>query len=369
MKHQSVGTKEHEPIMMHFQQVLVVKETRENEGRVALTPRAVAVLARQGYRVLIEADAGMNAGFTNTQYVDAGAEIFALKSSGFPPNTFIVRVLRPSKERELMENTLFHKNTGMLGFLFPFVADNHIALWQERGLTTLSFDLFKTISIHDSKNAQAAMSRIAGRLAFHDALKHYQGNKPTRLTVIGAGAAGISAALEALKYDVPVQLFGRKESQRTELEAAGITYYLLPETENQLNFIKPYLAEETLVITAARTPGKKAPLLINEESLRLLPPNAVVVDLAISNGGNVTGSQYDQVICLENGVLLINVSGYPKAEPKASSEVYAQCVVSLLTEMMSPEGDISFENELVQELWVTHEGQRHDSLYDEFDEA
>ena len=260
------------------------------------------------------------------------------------------------------------KIPAMLGFLFPFVADNHIAVWQELGLTPLSFDLFKSISIQDPMNAQAAMSRIAGRLAFHDALKRYNGDKPARLTVIGAGAAGISAALEALKYNVPVQIFGRREEQRSELETSGITYYVLPEAEKQVDFIKSYLAEQTIVITAARIPGKKAPLLIDEVSLRLLSSGTIVVDLAISNGGNVIGSKHDQVISLENNISLINVSGYPKTEPRSSSEVYAQCVVSLLTEIMSPEGDVSFENPLVQELWVTHEKQRHDSLYDEFDE-
>ncbi|KTD38580.1 NAD(P) transhydrogenase subunit alpha [Legionella nautarum] len=354
---------------MQFKQILVTKETRENEKRVALTPQAVAQLTQHGYRILVEEDAGLKSGFPSSEYVAAGAEIFIFDSSGIPASTFIVRVLRPSKERELIENKLLHKNTAMLGFLFPFVADNHISSWQELGLTTLSLDLFKSISIYDPKNAQAAMSRIAGRLAFHDALKHYKGNKPTRLTVIGAGAAGISAALEAVKHHVPVQLFGRKESQRLEFEAKGITYYVLPEAEKQVDFIKSFLTEETLVITAARTPGKKAPLLLDESSLRRLPPHTVVVDLAISNGCNVLGAKHDQIIRLENDVLLVNVSGYPKAEPRNSSEAYSQCVVSLLTEIMSPRGDVSFENKWVQELWVTHEGQRHDALYDDFDEA
>jgi len=355
--------------MMHFNQILVVKETRENEKRVALTPPAVALLTQRGYRVLIEEDAGMQTGFPNSEYVAAGAEIFVLGSSGIPANTFIVRVLRPGKERALIENKLFHKNTAMLGFLFPFMADNHISSWQKQGLTTLSFDLFKSISIHDPRNAQAAMSRIAGRLALHDALKHYKGDKLARLTVIGAGAAGISAALEAVKHHIPVQLFGRKESLRSEFEMKGITYHVLPEAEKQVDFIKSFLTEETLVITAARIPGKKAPLLLDENSLRCLPPHAVVVDLAISNGCNVQGSRHDQIIRLENDILLVNVSGYPKAEPRNSSEAYSQCVVSLLTEIMSPGGDVSFENKWVQELWVTHEGYRHDALFGDFDEA
>lgn len=352
--------------MMHFKQILVVKETLHSEKRVALTPNEVGMLVEKGYRVSVEIDAGLNAGFANSDYVNAGAELFSLSSSGFPANTFIVRVLRPSKERELMENKYFHENTGMLGFLFPFVADNHIANWQKLGLTTLSFDLFKSISIYDPKNAQAAMSRIAGRLAFHDALSLYQGEKPAKLTVIGTGAAGISAAHEGIKCNIPVQLFGRKESLRAELEAAGITYYVLPSAEEQVDFIKPYLRETTLVITAARIPGKKAPLLIDEDGLIFLPNKAVVIDLAASNGGNVARTQCENTITIENGITIRNVSGYPKAEPKASSEAYAQCVFSLITEIMSPEGDISFENELVQEIWVTHGGELHRSLYDGF---
>lgn len=352
---------------MYFRQILVVKETRENEKRVALTPRIVAQLTQKGYRVLVERNAGLSSGFTNAEYVGAGAELFTLGADGFPANTFIVRVLRPSKERELIEKSLFHDNTAMLGFLFPFVADNHIATWQSLGLTTFSFDLFKSLSIDDPKNAQAAMSRIAGRLALHSALKYYRGEKPITLIVIGSGSAGLSAAFEGLKCGITVKVFGRKEALQHELEAAGIGYFILPETPiEQVNFIRAHLVEANLIITAARTPGKKAPLFIDEHSLKVLSFNTVVVDLAVSNGGNVFGSKHDQTIVLENGVLLHNVSGYPKTEPRVSSEVYAQCVFHLLMEMMSPMGALSFENKLVQEIWVTHNGQLHESLYDEF---
>jgi len=317
---------------------------------------------------MVEDDAGLNAGFSNSEYIESGAQIFSLSSSSIPEDAFIVRVLRPSKERELIENSLFQGNTAMLGFLFPFVADNHITTWQKLGLTTLSFDLFKSIDTDDPKNAQAAMSRIAGRLAFYDALKHYHGDKPTRLTVIGTGPAGISAAYEALKHEIPVQLFGRKEHLRSRLEADGIIYRTIPSHYEEVDFLKSYLPDETLIITAARTPGKKAPLLLDESSLALLPHNAVIVDLAVSNGGNVVGSKADQIVTLSNGIMIMNVSGYPKTEPKSSSEAYASCVFHLLTEIMSPSGEVSFENELVKEIWVTHEGKLHDSLYSEYDE-
>ena len=353
--------------MMRFKQILVVKETRQDEKRVALTPQAVAVLVSKGYRVLVEINAGIDAGFTNDEYKNAGAKIFLLTLSGFPPDTFIVRVLRPSNESELIENKLFNVNTAMLGFLFPFVADDHITTWQALGLTTLSFDLFKSLSIDDSKNAQAAMSRIAGRLAYYHAIKVYQGENPVRVSVIGTGAAGMSAAMEAIKNKVQVQLFGRKEERRVELEKMGIKYLVLPEVEKQISFIQSHLSEEAIIITAAREPGKKAPLLIDEKTLSLLPQKSVVVDLAISNGGNVAGSKHDQVIALANDILLINISGYPKTEAKVSSEIYADCVVNLLTAIMSKRGEVSFENKLIREIWVTHQKQRHESLYNEFE--
>lgn len=353
--------------MMQFDQIIVVKETHANEGRVALTPKVVSQLVKSGYRILVEKDAGLNAGFSNDEYSNAGAKIFSLTSIGFPSKSFIVRVLRPSKERELQENKLFHENTAMLGFLFPFVADDHITTWKNLGLTTLSFDLFKSLSINDSKNAQAAMSRIAGRLSYYDALKQYQGNKPIRLTVLGAGAAGISAAMEAVNHNIPVQIFSRNEVHRQQLEKAGVKYFVLPESDKQISFIQTHLLNQTIVIAAARIPGEKAPLLIDAKSLNLLPPKSIVVDLAISTGGNVAGSQYDQVVNVANDVSIINISGYPKKEPRASSETYAQCVHSLLTEIMSPDGKVSFANKLVQEIWVTHQYLRHESLYTKFE--
>jgi NAD/NADP transhydrogenase alpha subunit len=269
------------------------------------------------------------------------------------------------KAQALEENQRFHENTAMLGFLFPFMDLPHITVWQQLGLTTLSFDLFESLSIDDPKNAQAAMSRIAGRLSFCDALKHYQGDKPIFVSIIGTGAVGMSAAFEAKQQGFPVQVFGRSERHHAVLSEMGIAYHILP-SENPIEFIQTHLKESTIIITSARTAGKKAPLLLNETSLQLLPSKAVVVDLAVSNGGNVVGSQHDCIKTMNNGVLVINVSGYPKAEPQTSSEAYAQCIVSVLTEILSPQGDMFFEHPVVQEMWVTHDRQRRESLYENF---
>ena len=349
---------------MIIKHILVLKETRKDESRVALTPKVVSSLVSKHYKIRVESRAGVNAGFTDSAYVKAGAEIFTFTSEKFPPNTLILRVKRAHQERERLENNLFQENVFVMGFLSPFEEGEHVDLWQAAGIMAFSLDLFKKLSIEDPKNMQAAMSRVAGRLAFHDARKRYKGQSPVKLTILGAGPAAFSAAFEARKYDVPVQVFGRQEGYRAELESAGIIYYVLPAYD-QAKFIRSYLSEEAIVITAARTPGQKAPVLIDEDTLRLLPKGAVVVDLVVSQGGNVLGSKRDQVI-IKNGVSIVNNSAYPKAEPREASEAYANCLGNLLVEVLSPRGDLHLDHELLKESWVTRNGERNSSLFEGF---
>lgn len=254
----------------------------------------------------------------------------------------LLRVKRPNKARENLENKLLSPNTIMMGFLDPFDVnhENHIIQWQKLGVTTISLELLP-LTADDPKNAQAAMSRFAGRLALQDALQHYQGTLTKKVTLLGTGPAALSAAFYARDLQLPVQLFGRQERYRQLIEAAGIIYYVLPEAE-QTDFIRAHLTNQTIIITAARTIGQKAPLLIDTTSLTILPDNAVLVDLSTGEGGSVVGSKQDQIVTIQRGISIINVSGYPKAEPKGASEAYAQCMVNLLVEMMGPGGEIHY---------------------------
>ena len=346
---------------MMIKQVLVLKETRAGEARVALTPAAIALLSGRAYPLLVEAGAGVKAGFTDADYVNAGAKIFYLTPAGFPTDTLILRVKRPDQTRELMENSLFHKNISMMGFLDPLDTDAPVAAWQALGMTTFSVDLFKSLSTDDPKNMQAAMSRIAGRLAFQDGLKRYTGKEPIRLTVIGTGPAALSAVFEARKTGIPAQVFGRQECYREALEAAGACYHLFPEPSRQIQYLRGFLKKETIVITAARTPQMKTPLFIDEESLNVLPKGAVIVDLTVNEGGSVIGAQCDQVV-LSNGIFIVHVSGHPKAEPKTASEAYGHCLAHLLSEVLSPQGELHFDHDLLRECWVTHNGTCNPSL-------
>jgi NAD(P) transhydrogenase subunit alpha len=119
------------------------------------------------------------------------------------------------------------------------------------------------------------------------------------------------------------------------------------------------------VITAPRTAGVRPPLLIDEESLAVLPKGAVVIDLTVNEGASVAKARSDEVV-LTNEVMIVHVSGYPKAEPQTASEAYAKCMAHLLSEILSPEGEIRLSHKLIQECWRTHGGERNPNLNKDF---
>lgn len=328
--------------------IIVLKETRDGEARVALTPSAVASLIEKKYLIMIENGAGILAGFSDEKYIHAGGQIFNLDSAVFPSDSLLLRVKCPSEAREHVENKMLTSGTVMIGFLDPLdrIPNNYYDRLKKFGVTPISLELLK-FSADDARDAQAAMSRFAGRLALQDALQHYQGSLPKKVTVIGTGPAGLSAALAARDLQLSVQLFGRQEHHRHVVEAAGITYCVLPTSE-QNTFLRAHLSNQTIIITAARQVGKKSPLLIDATSLEILPDNAVVIDLSAGEGGNVIGSEQDKTLIVDRGITIRNISGYPKAEPKAASEAYAGCIVNLLFDIMDPVKGINLKSSLLK---------------------
>jgi NAD/NADP transhydrogenase alpha subunit len=138
-------------------------------------------------------------------------------------------------------------------------------------------------------------------------------------------------------------------------QAAGIVYHVLPVTD-QNAFIRTHLNSETIIIAAVRNIGETTPLLIDAASLAVLPEKAVIIDLCTGEGGCVLGSKEDKVVIVDRGVSIINVSGYPKNEPKAASEAFAKCIVNLLLEVMTPNGEINLQNPLL------HQSMKKNSL-------
>ncbi|ODN43724.1 Rossmann-fold NAD(P)-binding domain-containing protein [Piscirickettsia litoralis] len=306
--------------------ILIMRESRPGEHRVGLVPASVAYLIEKGHRIILEAGAGQKAGFPDADYQACGATIRPQAHDRQSMQALmtdidlILRAKRPNQIRENLENTEITKGTIMVGALDPFEPNsNHVNAYKKQGIIAYSIDQLNVDKDHPM-NILSAMSKLAGALAFEDALAKFSGHAKT-VMVIGSGSAGISAMDAAVKLGVDVTVFLTNQAVAHSLQAKAVKTVVLEK--NNLNTNQKVIAESAkhadIIITTARSSGQKAPVLIPESTLDQLKPGTVVIDLALSEGGNVAGSAHDQTIERDNGVLLVNQSAYPKVTPKEAS--------------------------------------------------
>ncbi len=313
--------------------ILLVKETRAGEQRVALIPADVATLVQAGHIVHVEATAGAAAGFADAAYVQAGATLRTLKDETlatyqalFADINLIVRAKRPNRNREILENQAIPEGISMIGALDPFEKNStHMQEYQHKKLKTHSLDQLP-LEVSNPMNLLAAMSKIAGKLAIQDALKHITYPAKTAV-IIGFGVVGRAALEEAIHQGLSCSVFVTNAGQLQEIEQLGARALLLDKhaaLATQQAQIKALAQTADIVLTSARRANQPAPLLIPSDTLNQMKPGAVIVDMALSEGGNVEGAHHDQTLVLGNQVIVTNVSGYPKKMPHQASILWSQ---------------------------------------------
>lgn len=324
--------------------ILVVKETRADETRVALIPKDVEVLIKNGHSVSIESDAGLLAGYSDNCYQSVGAKIINIASTTlsnykdiFRNFNLIFRVKRPCLEREKLENKAFLTNTIMVGALDPFEKNSeHVNEYHHAGLLAYSIDQAK-LSPNDPMNVLAAMSRLTGKLALQDAISKCS-NTINSIVIIGLGTAGQSALDEAITLKLPAVVIVGDSVKAQYLETIGIESCIvdraLPLLDQQ-QLIASVISNADIIITTARKAGQRAPLLIPQATLEIMKPHSVIVDLALSEGGNVYGSKHDETVRTINNILITNISGYPKIMPQKASELWSKASLTFILRLAS----------------------------------
>ncbi|WP_058463770.1 alanine dehydrogenase [Legionella cincinnatiensis] len=312
--------------------IFLVKESRHNEKRVALIPSDVAQLINLGVMVYVEDSAGVWAGYSNADYVVAGARIRHIDydqvdsyRQALSDIDIIVRVKRPDRAREKLENKVIKPHTKMVGLLDILEKDSeHIAEYQRAKIDYYSLDQF-LFPANTPMDSLKDMSRIAGRLALNHAIETF--NAPVQqVAIIGSGEAGTTASQECIKRNIPHTMITSDVSKSQFLSLQGV-HNVVVERHLSLAMrqdkIYQVIKDADIVITAASTAWIAAPLLIPESTLLKLKNGTIIVDLAVSDGGNVFGSRHDATVTLANNVKIINVSGYPKELPIESSRSWS----------------------------------------------
>lgn len=304
------------------------KESKEQEYRIGLTPKSVRTLVKDGHEVWIEHDAGAGIGASDNDYLEAGAQIAANISDLFSKVELIVKVKEPnSSECALLQphHTLF---TYLHLASDPQQAKNLIA----SKATCIAYETVTDPEGH--LPLLTPMSEIAGRLAVQEAAaylcKHHGGMgvllggatgvEPAHVVIIGGGVVGSNACRIALGLGAKVTILDRSQSQldRLHKQFAGAINCVesTPET------LAIYVKAADMLVGAVLIPGSKAAKLITSAMVKTMKPGAVIVDVAIDQGGcceNSRPTTHTHPTFVVDGVIHYCVANIPGAVARTSS--------------------------------------------------
>lgn len=269
----------------------VPKEVKQDEYRVAMVPAGVEELSRAGHTVLIQTGAGSGSGISDEQYARAGAHIVPTRDEVWKRADLVVKVKEP------LADEWPHMRAGQTVFTyFHFAADRALTeAVLKSGITAIAYE-----TIRDAKGTLpllTPMSEVAGRMSIQEGAKYLErpfdgrgillagvpGVPPATVTVIGAGVVGANAARVAAGLGANVFILD------VNLDRLRYIDDVMPQNvttvfSNRLNILD-CLKVSDLVIGAVLIPGAKAPHLVRRDDLKVMPPRAVVIDVAIDQGG------------------------------------------------------------------------------------
>lgn len=363
--------------------IAVLKESKEFEKRVALTPDICKQLINAGFSVTIESDAGLNSFFDNASYEAVQCKIASNKSSLLAEADIVLKVNPLTIEevkgmkKEAVSISLMHAATN------PELVDACAA----QGISAFSADAIPRISRAQKMDVLSSQANLAGYKsviigAYHlgkifPLLMTAAGTiKPAKVVIMGAGVAGLQAIATAKRLGAIVEVSDIRPETKEQVESLGGKFievkgddsikieggYVKGVSEEflkkQQEVIAKHIQEADLVITTALIPGKKAPVLIPEEVVRGMKRGAVVVDMAVEQGGNCACSEYGKVVT-KHGVIMVGEPNIPSLLPLNASELYAKNIQTFLVHLATKDGfKWELEEEITKGSLIVHKGQK-----------
>jgi H+-translocating NAD(P) transhydrogenase subunit alpha len=367
----------------------VPKETYPGERRVALVPMVIPTLTKAGFEVIVETQAGMQAGYPDSQYTEKGAQIVSARSDLFAKADIILQILCYGSNDITGKNDLplLRRNQILIGFLRPFGSREVIQEIAGSGVTAFSVELVPRTTRAQSMDALSSMGTICGYKAVLIAadthprifpmLTTAAGTiTPARVFVIGAGVAGLQAIATARRLGAVASAYDLRPAAKEQVQSLGGRFIELPieakdaqdargyaraQDENfyqrQRELLGRVVKESDVVITAAVIPGKTSPVLVTEEMVKGMAPGSVIFDLAAERGGNCELTKAGATI-VRHGVTIIGAINVASGVPYHASQMYARNVTAFLLYIVKEQNlQLNLNDEIVRETLVTHEGE------------
>ena len=362
--------------------LLIPRETAPGERRVAATPETVRRLVAKGATLQVERGAGQAAGFLDADYAAVGAELWDGDAAAWGAVDGVLCVQPPRSEDlgRLREEAL------LVGLLAPYGATALVAALNGRRASAIALELLPRITRAQSMDVLSSQANIAGYKAVllaAAALDRYvpmlmtaAGTiQPSRVLILGAGVAGLQALATARRLGGVVYVSDVRPAVKEQVESLGGRFIDPPQLEEapaevggyarqaseaflaaQRQQLADQLALADMVICTALVPGRPAPRLISEAMLDGMRPGAVVVDLAVAQGGNCFGTIPGATV-ERRGVLLIGADALPSTVPNHASALYARNIATLIEHVLGEDGfRLDPEDPILDGCLLTHAG-------------
>ena len=366
----------------------VPRETYPGERRVALVPAVIPSLLKAGLDIVVEAGAGVAAGYRDEDYVSKGATLVPGRADVFRTANVIAQVLAVGANDKTGEADLplVRPDQYLVGFLRPFGNAETLQKLAATGVTSFSMELMPRTTRAQSMDALSSMATICGYKAVliaADTLPRLfpmmttaAGTiTPARVFVIGAGVAGLQAIATARRLGAVASAYDLRPAAKEQVQSLGGRFIDLAldaadaqdsrgyaraqdDTfyQRQRELLGRVVGESDVVIAAAVVPGAKSPVLVTREMVATMAPGSVIVDLAAERGGNCELTRSGDVV-VEHGVTINGTVNLASTVPYHASQMYARNVSAFLLHVFKDGAlSLNLDDPIVGETLLTRDG-------------
>ena len=362
--------------------LVVPMEITEGESRVSITPDCIPALIKMGFKVFVQKDAGIGSSYTDDDYKKSGAKICSKLSELYGKANLVVKIQSPIKLKKINEYNLL-KNCELLTLLYEQKFKNEFNMLKKLKINVFALEKMPRISRAQSMDVLSSQSNLSGYKAVIDAASEF--NKafplmmtsagtvaPAKVLVIGAGVAGLQAIATAKRLGAIVSATDVRAASKEQVESLGGKFLTVEQSEDmetvggyakeasddykkkQAEMMKEALKKNDIVICTALIPGKPAPRILTEDSVKLMKPGSIVYDLAAEQGGNSAYSEPGKINTIE-GVKVIGVKSLMNSLPLTASSLYAKNLFSFIRNLYSRDRkdfNINLEDEIIEKSLI-----------------
>jgi NAD(P) transhydrogenase len=378
-------------------EVGVPKEVWPLERRVAITPTVCKRLVKMGFKVKVEATAGTASGYRDEAYRKAGGQIVSTKEVW--ENTDIIVKIRPPADNEALgyhEKNALQNSSLLISYIYPVQNRRDCEdLMKKPNLTVFALDCTPRITRAQKLDTLSSTANLTGYRAVLEAFGEFPRFSkpfmsaagkvpPAKVLIMGAGVAGLAAIGIAKGMGAIVRAFDARTVVKEQVESLGAEFLEVECREEgagtggyakemsadyqdaQKRMIEKQAREVDVIITTALIPGKTAPILIHTNTVRMMKPNSVIVDMAAEMGGNCELTKKgERWVDPQSGVIIIGYTDLASRMAQQASDLFAVNMLNLFEELCFMHKDksnnarnfgIDLQDEIVKGLAVVHQG-------------